>query len=80
MTHRNSTGTEHSLSAADGIIPYEMISTGLRQLLKEHNILNVNQQEFMKIVLVKPTRCLSLMGLQAGLIKVNSIDTIYIDL
>lgn len=80
MTHRISTGTEHSLSAADGIIPHEMISTGILQLPKERNILNVNQHEFMKIVLVKPTRCLSLMGLQAGLIKVNSIHTIYIDL
>ena len=80
MTHRISTGTEHSLSAAGRIIPYEIISIGILQLPKEHNILNVNQHEFMKIVLVKPTRCLSLMGLQDRLIKVNSIDTIYIDL
>lgn len=80
MTHRISTGAEYSLSAVDGIIPHEMLSTGILQFPKEHNILNVNQHEFMKIVLVKPSRCLSLMGLQTGLIKVNNIDTIYIDL
>lgn len=80
MTHRISTGRERSLSAAGGIIPYEMISIGILQLPEEHNILNVNQHEFMKITLVKPTRCLSLMGLQDGLIKVNSIDITYIDL
>lgn len=57
-----------------------MISIGILQLPKEHNILNVNQHEFMKIVLVKPTRSLSVIGLQAGLIKVNTIDTIYLDL
>lgn len=80
MTHRISTGIEHCLSTADGIIPHEMITFGIPQFPIEHNILNVNQHEFMKIVLVKPTRCLSLMGLQAGLIKVNNIDIIYIDL
>lgn len=80
MTCRISRGAEYSLSALDGIIPHEMLSIGILQLPKEHNILNVNQHEFMKIVLVKPTRCLSLMGLQAGLIKVNSTGTIYIDL
>lgn len=80
MTNRISTGTECGLSAADRIIPYEMVSTGILQLSKEYNILNVNQHEFMKIVLVKPTRCLSLVGLQAGLKKVNITDTIYTDL
>lgn len=54
MTHRISTGTEPSLSTADRIIPDEMITFGIPQLPKEHNILNVNQHEFMKIVLVKP--------------------------
>lgn len=54
MTHRISTGTEPSLSIADRIIPDEMITFGIPQLPKEHNILNVSQHEFMKIVLVKP--------------------------
>lgn len=80
MTRRISTGIEPSLSTADRIIPYEIITFGIPQLPIEHNILNVNQHEFMKIALVKPTRYLSLVGLQTGLIKVNNIDIIYIDL
>lgn len=80
MTHRISIGMEPHLSTADRIIPYEMITFGIPQLPVEHNILNVNQHEFMKIALVKPTRCLSLVGLRAGLIKVNNIDIIYMDL
>lgn len=80
MTHRISTGMEPHPSTADRIIPHEMITFGIPQLPIEHNILNVNQHEFMKIVLVKPARCLSLVGLQTGLIKVNNIDIIYMDL